>query len=188
MIPAMPRRRPPRVLAAASAVLLAAVVGLWVRSYWRIDTLAWTDWNPDAGAGQVAYYHEVSSQFGRLVVRRDRFVIGGFLGAVNGATSVTVGRGRGSATSILMWRYADARVALGPLRYYTTGNDRSACFDVAYWLVAAAAGSPLAWAALARRSPPPGHCRRCGYDLTGNASGVCPECGAVAAPATEPGP
>jgi hypothetical protein len=24
---------------------------------------------------------------------------------------------------------------------------------------------------------PPGHCRRCGYNLTGNLSGVCPECG-----------
>jgi hypothetical protein len=23
----------------------------------------------------------------------------------------------------------------------------------------------------------PGHCRRCAYDLTGNVSGVCPECG-----------
>jgi len=23
----------------------------------------------------------------------------------------------------------------------------------------------------------PGRCRRCGYDLTGNVSGVCPECG-----------
>ena len=22
-----------------------------------------------------------------------------------------------------------------------------------------------------------GHCRKCGYDLTGNVSGVCPECG-----------
>ena len=25
--------------------------------------------------------------------------------------------------------------------------------------------------------PPPGHCQDCGYDLTGNVSGVCPECG-----------
>jgi hypothetical protein len=24
---------------------------------------------------------------------------------------------------------------------------------------------------------PPGHCRKCGYNLTGNVSGVCPECG-----------
>ncbi len=30
-----------------------------------------------------------------------------------------------------------------------------------------------------RRRVPPGHCRRCGYDLTGNKSGVCPECGAA---------
>ncbi|MCO6438475.1 MAG: hypothetical protein J5J06_15400 [Phycisphaerae bacterium] len=28
-----------------------------------------------------------------------------------------------------------------------------------------------------RRRIPPGHCRKCRYDLTGNTSGVCPECG-----------
>ncbi len=28
-----------------------------------------------------------------------------------------------------------------------------------------------------RRSCPPGHCHVCGYSLTGNTSGVCPECG-----------
>ncbi len=28
-----------------------------------------------------------------------------------------------------------------------------------------------------RRRIPPGHCRQCGYDLTGNESGKCPECG-----------
>ncbi len=27
------------------------------------------------------------------------------------------------------------------------------------------------------RRPPPGHCLKCSYDLTGNVSGVCPECG-----------
>lgn len=25
--------------------------------------------------------------------------------------------------------------------------------------------------------PPPGHCQSCGYNLTGNVSGMCPECG-----------
>jgi hypothetical protein len=28
-----------------------------------------------------------------------------------------------------------------------------------------------------RRQIPAGHCRKCGYNLTGNVSGVCPECG-----------
>ncbi len=28
-----------------------------------------------------------------------------------------------------------------------------------------------------RRLPKPGHCVKCGYDLTGNVSGQCPECG-----------
>jgi hypothetical protein len=28
---------------------------------------------------------------------------------------------------------------------------------------------------------PPGHCQHCGYSLTGNTSGVCPECGTAVA-------
>jgi hypothetical protein len=32
------------------------------------------------------------------------------------------------------------------------------------------------------RGPKPGHCRKCGYNLTGNVSGVCPECGEKASP------
>jgi len=28
-----------------------------------------------------------------------------------------------------------------------------------------------------RRRIPPGHCQKCGYNLTGNESGKCPECG-----------
>jgi len=33
---------------------------------------------------------------------------------------------------------------------------------------------------------PPGHCPNCGYDLTGNVSGVCPECGMPVADARTP--
>jgi branched-chain amino acid transport system permease protein len=32
-----------------------------------------------------------------------------------------------------------------------------------------------------RRRYPKGYCARCGYDLTGNTTAVCPECGAVVA-------
>jgi hypothetical protein len=44
------------------------------------------------------------------------------------------------------------------------------------WMPLLAAAFPTALT-LARRRPLPGHCQECGYDLTGNVSGVCPECG-----------
>ena len=37
------------------------------------------------------------------------------------------------------------------------------------------------------RRIPPGHCQHCGYSLTGNTSGVCPECGTAISP-TSAGP
>jgi len=45
------------------------------------------------------------------------------------------------------------------------------------WMILAATGIPayLLWRSDRRR--PLGQCAKCGYDLTGNASGVCPECG-----------
>src|SRR5687768_14918702 len=36
---------------------------------------------------------------------------------------------------------------------------------------------PVAWLARRIKRPQPGHCRACAYDLTGNVSGTCPECG-----------
>ncbi len=39
---------------------------------------------------------------------------------------------------------------------------------------------------LDRRRIPPGHCRNCGYNLTGNVSGRCPECGTPCTREDEP--
>ena len=36
-----------------------------------------------------------------------------------------------------------------------------------------------------QRPTVPGICRRCAYDLTGNASGICPECGTLVASQAE---
>jgi len=45
------------------------------------------------------------------------------------------------------------------------------------WIPFILVGLPTAWLWYAdRRRPAPGACR-CGYDLTGNTSGRCPECG-----------
>jgi hypothetical protein len=57
----------------------------------------------------------------------------------------------------------------------------------AWFLALVAAALPAAWVLRwrrRRRIRRPGLCRSCGYDLTGNLSGVCPECGtgAPAAP------
>jgi len=51
------------------------------------------------------------------------------------------------------------------------------------WLVSCGSvvATGILWYAQ-RRGRPPGHCQSCGYDLTGNVSGVCPECGQKVAP------
>ena len=49
--------------------------------------------------------------------------------------------------------------------------------------VAAACCWRLATRSRRRLRELPGHCDGCGYDLRGNASGVCPECGTPVAPA-----
>ena len=48
------------------------------------------------------------------------------------------------------------------------------------WMPMLLAGIPtvLLWW-LDRRRAAPGHCAKCGYNLTGNVTGVCAECGAV---------
>lgn len=50
------------------------------------------------------------------------------------------------------------------------------------WLPIVLVGIPAAWLIYKdSRRQPPGHCRSCGYDLTGNVSGICPECGTTIA-------
>jgi hypothetical protein len=49
------------------------------------------------------------------------------------------------------------------------------CVPIWILLVVAAIPTVSLWRRGCR--PPVGHCQRCGYDLTGNLSGVCPECG-----------
>ena len=46
------------------------------------------------------------------------------------------------------------------------------------WLALVVIALPTAILWYRDRRPPKGHCQSCGYDLTGNVSGICPECGA----------
>ena len=59
------------------------------------------------------------------------------------------------------------------------GNGRVAYSSyIPIWPLAVAVALPTAvlWLVVPRRYPA-GHCQECGYNLTGNVSGVCPECG-----------
>ncbi len=53
---------------------------------------------------------------------------------------------------------------------------------VSIWVPILIIGVPTAFLWLRdRRRIPPGHCSYCGYNLTGNVSGMCPECGTTVA-------
>jgi hypothetical protein len=71
-----------------------------------------------------------------------------------------------------LWRFD--RYAPGPV------------MGVKVWLVAVIGTLPLVvMAVLHRRYVPPGHCRKCRYDLRGLSGQKCPECGTMTAPMPE---
>ena len=59
------------------------------------------------------------------------------------------------------------------------GPGRERTVFVPLWIPLLLVAIPTAflWWRDRRRRIPPGHCRKCGYNLTGNVSGVCSECG-----------
>jgi len=57
-------------------------------------------------------------------------------------------------------------------------RDSHTTIRVPFVLVIVALGTWTAFIWRNRKAIPPGLCCRCRYDLTGNESGVCPECGA----------
>jgi hypothetical protein len=57
-------------------------------------------------------------------------------------------------------------------------HGRVSAFILPLWIPLALLATPtiILWCHDRRRIPS-GHCQTCGYDLTGNVSGICPECG-----------
>lgn len=62
-----------------------------------------------------------------------------------------------------------------PKIWYSLGGSK--VFTLPLWIPLVIVAIPTALVWYRGRRPPRGHCQRCGYDLTGNVSGVCPECG-----------
>jgi hypothetical protein len=156
-----------------SACLLVAAV--WVFSaFWRISRIGSTYW-VDLILGRVVIEHQAGSE-----VRWFR-----------------VGRYYLAPTETRVFRVRPElipgpRAGLGLVlphyeRLYVTPPEARVIHRrllVPLWLPLAVLAIPTAilwW--LDRRSRSPGHCRKCGYNLTGNVSGRCPECGTMVIPA-----
>jgi hypothetical protein len=75
-------------------------------------------------------------------------------------------------------RTADSRVDSWLPRTKRIGASRESRLVVPLWIpfVVVVIPTALLWY-FDRRRFPPGHCQDCGYDLRGNVSGRCPECG-----------
>jgi hypothetical protein len=110
---------------------------------------------------------------------------GRFLTAAGGAVELVWSAARGRNPRFMVgkphasWQAVFAlwsSYALWPHNYRSSSG--TVIVSVPLWILFLLASAPTAllWY-LDRRRFPPGHCERCGYDLTGNTSGRCSECG-----------
>jgi hypothetical protein len=165
------------LLSVLSLLLCVAVTALWVRS---LDHM--TSWvvraAPEADGGETVAgfccvqgglywmtHHRKATEGGRTVTFLDREV-------PPAATPHFFGTPDTAALGFEMNR-AQSRWA---------GPDDPGYVRVPLWALAAVTSVLPAARLVARRrrARRRGTCRSCGYDLTGNVSGVCPECGATA--------
>lgn len=155
-----------RILLGLSLFLSVLALAAWVRTYWRLDLVVWT--KPGA---QV----ELIGHRGRLGItyREGNFPARDAFGLRHESVPANRAINRPRGETGLSWR-------LGA-RFGETGP---AGLDVVFpfWLpVAAFAVSASAFClshVLAnRRRRTTGLCMGCEYDLTGNQTGICPECG-----------
>ncbi|GMU84288.1 MAG: hypothetical protein AMXMBFR47_41580 [Planctomycetota bacterium] len=83
------------------------------------------------------------------------------------------------------WREHLRALGLTGLRTWSTPAYNSVGLETIYlpfWMPLLAIGGPTFWLWLRRRGTSgSGACEACGYDLTGNLSGQCPECGTLVA-------
>lgn len=133
-------------------------------------------WEPEVGllTEGGAHFVIVRLRFGSM----NFFLVNDEAGMLTGALNTVYGGGR--------WRRISA---IDPprrefswlpwLREARTprGESLFSEIDIPLWTILVVIGVPTAFLWYRDRRRPKGHCRSCGYDLTGNVSGVCPECG-----------
>lgn len=182
-----------RLAAVASTLLFVATCVLWMRSYWRIDVLTGKfgdlKWDRDVHFNPVtiAVYRgrdglafEIESAGGKVAFYRTKYHLAGpGLIGVNRSGSYPAGTAADARQFINDY---SGHHALGCTFMRRGGREFDTEALVMPWPVAALAAALLPLASAVRllslrRKRQSGLCRSCEYDLTGNTSGTCPECG-----------
>ena len=168
------------LLTALSLLLFTATTVLWVRSHFVEDQLTWRRVDGARWAvtspGSVIVGVELANWSGwpadGFGMRYERGTPQPWPNHVVRMLVLNVGPGDTSE----QW----TRAGFGWYRWRpASGANLFLRLVVPMWSLAAAFALLPAARLLGRlaRRRRPGHCPRCGYDLTGNVSGVCPECG-----------
>jgi hypothetical protein len=203
------RRKLFPLISAASLLLFAATVVLWARSYSHDEAVCWRErWNGppvwERSRLEVTYAERtMNPRFQRADVTRywydtdyelhlfrGRLGIGQMIdaceprlnakGPVRWERASRPGIGLGATLSpTTMWGITDFVNSYGNSVQREVTHTLSRSIPV--WPVAVGtAVLPAVWLTRrARGRDRPGHCVACSYDITGNTSGVCPECGAA---------
>lgn len=188
-------------LALLSLVGSVATAGLWVRSYYRADTLLWGD-KLDESRGMTHYSRQIVSARGRILLFRVRNLpfnpyAGGEIDFAVFVAMTTTGQRvfvlDPRWAELLRWGADHEQVKLGPppqpkpppwTREYNNGYRAVRSTAVPHGALAAVLGGPAtlwlgAWCIgrdRSRRRNRRGLCIRCGYDLRATPR-RCPECG-----------
>jgi hypothetical protein len=158
----------------ASLLFAIATIVFWIRSHWRDDQFYWTRVSNHGTSGSTVNYALVS----------DEGIVGVAYVRVSTASSDPAGlhwdslEAGGLTPKTTLERLGfmhDHERVIGPGGMSFTES----VYAVPAWLVVIAfLIPPIAWLRRFLKRPKSSNaCRKCGYNLTGNASGVCPECG-----------
>jgi hypothetical protein len=166
------------LLTALSLLLCVAVAALWVRSYSVSDGIRWGRMDSPT----TIVWWDVYSAGGTAGVGRSTFMFPRELPADEieewSRQGVRVLSFRTTPSTTVL-----ANLIVGWIEDGFTDRRRveSTTLQVPYWMLMGAACAMPArrWFTSRRRSRrlAKGRCPACGYDATGNVSGVCPECG-----------